>query len=64
MAGTESTSKTDAGVASVETNKEKSTPETQVRTYFLPGTGESVQAASVEEAVKLAASKAKKGNEG
>jgi hypothetical protein len=61
MAGTEGTTP-EAEKPEVKENKSQATPTKEVSKYFLPETGQVVEATSAEEAAKKA--KATKGNEG
>lgn len=62
MASTEDTTKVEAKAEATD-NEKQSEPKAEVRKYFLPETGEVVEATSAREAAALS-SKAKQGNKG
>lgn len=62
MADTDSVEKPEATKPVEKQTKEQTTPKKEVTKFFLPETGQVVEAESVEEAVKKAS--AEKGNKG
>lgn len=64
MAGTEGTSKAEAVKADAETKKDEAEPTQTMRKYFLPETGQIVEALNAAEAATKAVKQDKKGNEG